>query len=166
LHKWYVLYSALNKCNLTVGAEQKLQSHAETQIKRRAPGIVKLAKSYNDTCDQMQEQITDNLAPRGAIMPQQIQREGLFNLDVDDDIWQDVGLDDENDDQQPPPWLADDGYRSGIKHMLELDRCGEEEARLRRERCAMQEWMLEEWACVTTALKLCGRRYTISTDCL
>jgi hypothetical protein len=139
---------------LTVRAEQKLQSHTEAQIKRRAPGIVQLAKSYNETCDQMQKLITEKMAPLGAVMPQHIQREGLFKLDVDDDIWQDVGLDDENDDGRPPRWLADDRFRSGIKYTLELDRCKEEEIRLCRERCAMQEWMMEEWACVTTALKL------------
>jgi hypothetical protein len=121
----------LSILKLIFRVEQKLQSHAENQIKRRAPGIVKLAKSYNDTCDQMQELFIE--APRGAIMPQHIQREGLFNLDVDDDIWQDVGLDDENDDGTPPLWLADDTYRSGIKFTLELDRCKEEEIRLCKE---------------------------------
>jgi hypothetical protein len=139
---------------LMAKAEQKLQSHTENQIKRRAPGIVNLAKSYNETCDKMKQLITDKLAPLGATMPQHIQKEGLFKLDVDDDIWQDVGLDDENDGGRPPRWLADDKCRSGIKYTLELDRCKEEEIRLCRERCAMQEWMMEEWACVTTALKL------------
>jgi hypothetical protein len=139
---------------LKIRAERKLQSHTEDQIKRRAPGILKLAKSYNETCDKMQQLITDGSVPLGAIVPQYIEREGLFKLDVDDDIWQDVGLDDDNDSDRPPPWLANEKYRSGIKHMLELDRCKEEEDRLFRERCAMQEWMMEEWACVITALKL------------
>lgn len=104
----------------------------------------------------MKQLIDDDEAPLGAVMPQHIQREGLFKLDVDDDIWQDVGLDDENDGDMPPLWLSNEKYRSGIKSMLELDRCMEEETRLYRERHAMQEWMMEEWACVTTALKLSG----------
>ena len=37
-------------------------------------------------------------APRGAIAPLPIQLDGLFKLDIDDDIWQDIGLTDEIDD--------------------------------------------------------------------
>jgi hypothetical protein len=29
--------------------------------------------------------------------------------------------------------------------MLELDRCEEEATRIMQERCALQEWMQEEW---------------------
>jgi len=110
---------------LILRVENKLKSHTSDQIKHREPGIVKLTKSYNEACDQMGELITEKSAPRGAVVPQHIQRDGLFKLDVDDDIWQDVGLDD--DDGMPPRWLADDNCRSGIKYMLELDRCREEE---------------------------------------
>jgi hypothetical protein len=42
----------------------------------------------------------------GAVMPHYIPQEGLFELDVDDDIWQDVGL--TGDEAEPPAWLADD----------------------------------------------------------
>ncbi|KAF8059310.1 hypothetical protein FPV67DRAFT_1426412 [Lyophyllum atratum] len=44
----------------------------------------------------------------------------------------------------PPLWLSDDGVRSGIKARLELDRCTEEEARLRHERRTLQFWFQEE----------------------
>jgi len=37
-------------------------------------------------------------APLGAIVSLPIEMNGLFKLDVDDDIWQDVGLTDDNDD--------------------------------------------------------------------
>ena len=45
---------------------------------------------------------------------------GLFALDVDDIIWQDVGLNDENW-EDPPHWLCDADVRSGILAMLDLD---------------------------------------------
>jgi hypothetical protein len=90
-------------------------------------------------------------APPGAIVPQPIEKEGLFKLDVDDEIWQDVGL--EDDTEGPVPrWLGDESVRKGIKLMLLLDRCKEEEARLRKERRSMQEWMREEWACLQAAI--------------
>lgn len=44
-----------------------------------------------------------------------------------------------------PDWLGNEDFRKGIKAMVELDRCIEEEYRLSREHCAMQEWMFEEW---------------------
>jgi hypothetical protein len=72
-------------------------------------------------------------------------------LDVDDDIWQDVGLDDEED--SVPAWLGDEDTRRGIKALLELDRCFEEEECLGRERCALQEWFIEEWKTVLMALR-------------
>lgn len=99
----------------------------------------------------------ENKAPRGALIPPEINREGLFDLDVDDDIWQDIGLDESTDDNDTVPgWLGDENIRKGIKCLLELDRCEEEEARLSRERCAMQDWMLEEWLCVTKAMEQCN----------
>jgi hypothetical protein len=55
-----------------------------------------------------------------------------------------------------PDWLGDTGVRNGIKYLLERDRCEEEELRLRRERCALQSWVCEEWLCVENALEIEG----------
>jgi hypothetical protein len=119
--------------------------------------MVQLMKMYNNLCTQIAQLIKDKKAPLGAVAPPLIAREGLFKLDVDDDIWQDIGLD-ENDEGFVPKWLGDEDVRSGIRSFLELDRCKEEEVRLRKERCAMQEWMLEEWTCVDATIKLCNSK--------
>ena len=42
------------------------------------------------------------------VVPVEIDVKGLFNLDVDDSIWQDTELDDSTDFEHPPPWLCDD----------------------------------------------------------
>jgi len=48
----------------------------------------------------------------------------LFKLDVDDDIWQDIGLTDNNDeDLDIPAWLGDECVQAGIKSLLELNCC-------------------------------------------
>ena len=66
--------------------------------------------------------------PFGALAPQCIAREGLFQLDVDDSIWQDVGLEDDGYiNSTLARWLADENVRKGIADMLELDHCQEEE---------------------------------------
>jgi chaperonin cofactor prefoldin len=64
-----------------------------SQIKRKEPGIQQLAKKYNELCAELEAMIKKKQAPRGARAPHSIASDGLFKLDVDDDIWQDVGLD-------------------------------------------------------------------------
>ena len=103
----------------------------------------------------MWDLIHRNKAPVGAVVPRDIEHDGLFELDVDDDIWQDVGLDETHDDA-PPQWLSDEGVHEGIKALLEYDRCVEEEVWLVRERCAMQDWMLEEWNVNSQAQQTAG----------
>jgi hypothetical protein len=59
-------------------------------------------------------------------------------------------LDDEYDGGVPR-WLGDEEVRSGIRALLQYDRCHEEELRLRKERCNLQEWFIEEWECIEAA---------------
>jgi hypothetical protein len=97
--------------------------------------------------------INKKKAPRGAISPLAIEMDSLFKLDVDDDIWQDIGLTDDLDDSSEiPDWLGNDKVREGIKVVLEYDRCLEEMQRIRHERVSMQEWFLEEWVVLQEAL--------------
>lgn len=139
--------------------EQKIHSHTESSVKRRDPNIQQLARNYNKLCDDMVRLIQERKAPRGAIAPPKIASKGLFALDVDDEIWQDIGLDDEPD-ANPPLWLCDKEVREGIKALLEHDRCVEEETRLHSECRAMQEWFSEEWAVVIDAYKNTGKIYS------
>ncbi|EDR00252.1 uncharacterized protein LACBIDRAFT_334226 [Laccaria bicolor S238N-H82] len=134
---------------------KKLQDHSVSQIKRKEPGIQQLAKKYNELCGELEAMIKKKQAPCGAHAPHPIASDGLFKLDVDDDIWQDVGLDETDllPGGEIPNWLGDENVRKGIKSMLELDRCNEEERRLSYERSAMQDWLIEEWKCVTMAMK-------------
>ncbi|KDR70633.1 hypothetical protein GALMADRAFT_144532 [Galerina marginata CBS 339.88] len=124
----------------------KLEKHAQQQLKRKEPGIQVLVKKYNKLCEELGVLIEAKRAPRGVVAPLVIDTNKLFEIDVDDDIWQDVGLTDDQDDHDTiPGWLGNDDIRSGIKAQLELDRCIEEESRLKKERTAMQQWFIEEW---------------------
>ena len=100
----------------------------------------------------MSQLIKEHRAPSSAIAPEPIKSDGLFKLDVDDDIWQDIGLEDDvpagnesSDYPLVPRWLGDESVRSGIKAQLIADRCMEELDRISLERCIMQQWMQEEW---------------------
>ncbi|KAI6147073.1 hypothetical protein BKA82DRAFT_4330010 [Pisolithus tinctorius] len=112
--------------------ENNLQSHVKSSIKQQEPAISKLVTSYNTLCDELMGMIQLGKAPPGAISPFPIPPKGIFQLEVDSDIWQDVGL--AEGCANPPSWLADEAVRKGIRLMLEVDRCNEEERRLSRER--------------------------------
>ncbi|KAF4602848.1 hypothetical protein EYR40_006066 [Pleurotus pulmonarius] len=126
--------------------DKKAHRQTEDAVKRREPTIDKLARQFNKLCDEMESLIKAKKAPRGSRPPAKIDMKGLYSLDVDDDIWQDVGLQDEDDASTgPPPWLSSESVREGIKGVLAKDRCDEEDTRLVHERCALQEWFSEEW---------------------
>lgn len=110
----------------------ELKAHSQVQhaLDRRAPTIQKLAKYYNDLCTTMRDLVTKKKAPKGAVCPEPIPDGSLWKLDIDDNIWQDIGLDDDPSDHSPAPWLKDEKTRLGIRHMLDLDRAIEEEKRV------------------------------------
>ncbi|KAI6097143.1 hypothetical protein EV401DRAFT_2062187 [Pisolithus croceorrhizus] len=112
-------------------SEQRLQNHTETSVKQHEPGVVKLSTNYNNMCLQMAALIHQGKAPQGSIAPVLIPRDALFKLDVDDDIWQDAGLEDDTG-RLPPAWLADE----------KLGYCEEEERCLLHERRTLMEWEL------------------------
>ncbi|KAF9456434.1 hypothetical protein BDZ94DRAFT_1302530 [Collybia nuda] len=137
----------------TTSNESKVHNHIEKQVKRHEPGVVQLASKYNKLCADMAILKSTGGAPKHSIIPPKIEKEGLFKLDVDDDIWQDIGLNEDSFDGIIPAWLGDESTRKGIRAMLEKDRCLEEEKRLSLERCLLQEWLTTEWESVLIAEK-------------
>ncbi|KAG6912942.1 hypothetical protein DXG01_010921, partial [Tephrocybe rancida] len=131
--------------------DQKVDAHTASSVRSREPAIAKVARSYNALCATMEQLIINGKAPRGAICPKQLELKGIFDLDVDDTIWEDIGLE-EGTPAALPPWLADEDMRAGIKALLERDRCIEEEVRLRHECRSMRVWLSEEWCIVNLAL--------------
>ncbi|KAF8207995.1 hypothetical protein K438DRAFT_1754740 [Mycena galopus ATCC 62051] len=119
--------------------DAKLHAHTESAVKRREPTITKIASEYNKLCGDIAKLIRARKAPIGARAPLIIPPGGLWQLDVDDAIFEDVGLDDHDDDynDEPPLWL----YRAE-----------EEEARLRREIMALRVWFSEEWTIAVEAI--------------
>ncbi|THU96703.1 hypothetical protein K435DRAFT_819396 [Dendrothele bispora CBS 962.96] len=123
--------------------KQQLNEHTEDSVRRRDPGIQQLAQKYNKLVKDMKDLIVIKKALRNAIAPAPIDVSELFKLDVADELKLKTSTSPEQ--RPPPPWLADERVRQGIRAMLELDRCEEEEERLAVERKAMQSWLKEEW---------------------
>ena len=130
--------------------ERKLTTHTESSVKHHEPGILKLAKKYDDYCKQMGDLVRQKQAPQNTVLPPPIDTHGLFALDVDDDIWQDAGLGEE-EEAHVPAWLGREDVHDGIKALLNHDCCLEEEECLQKERAAMQLWTQEEWATIQRA---------------
>ncbi|KAG6912908.1 hypothetical protein DXG01_011177 [Tephrocybe rancida] len=131
--------------------DHKVDAHTASSIKQREPAITKVARSFNVLCDTMEDLFNKGKAPPGAICPKKLEIKGIFALDVDDAIWEDLGLD-EGSPVATLPWLSDEGVRAGIRALLEYDRCIEEKVRLRHECRSMHFWLSEEWRIVNLAL--------------
>jgi hypothetical protein len=138
-------------------SEKKLLTHTESAVKKREPKISNLKNEYNKLCDAIAALIQRKRAPRGAIAPERISSDGLYKLDVDDTIWQDVGLDDGDDeDTVAPPWLCEEKVRDGIRAVLQLDRTKEEDVILKKEQRSLRTWFREEWEVLNEASEDAG----------
>ncbi|KIJ26858.1 hypothetical protein M422DRAFT_55331 [Sphaerobolus stellatus SS14] len=82
-------------------------------------------------------------APARAQLPPLLKSQKLFRLDVDDDIWNDDGLGDD-DDESPPRWLADQDVRDGIVALLVKDWGLEEMERIKAEEVNTMFWLRYE----------------------
>lgn len=65
---------------------EKLHANTQHSIKRRKPGILKLVSTYNGLCSHIRSLIQQRRAPLFAIPPHSIPRDGIFQLDVNDNI--------------------------------------------------------------------------------
>jgi hypothetical protein len=126
----------------------------QSKLPHNNSNVQRLARTYNSLCDNIQQLINDGKAPRGAQAPIKLQKEGLFKLDVDDEIWQDI--DTGGEDVPVPAWLGNESVQHGIRALLEYDCCIEEEEHLLKELHTMHAWMQEEWFCITSCINISG----------
>ncbi|KAH6906264.1 hypothetical protein BKA70DRAFT_1106739, partial [Coprinopsis sp. MPI-PUGE-AT-0042] len=136
--------------HIGTSTEHKLKTHVETQLRKKQPTIKNTIHRYNELCAQMERLVKGNRAPRGAVVPLQIDDHSVYQLDVDSPIWDNTCFDE--DLSTVPRWMSDDGIRSGIKAVLQMDRCREEEARLKREIQNLQDWSIEQWSQICASL--------------
>ena len=101
----------------------------------------------------MAECIASRKAPANSVAPLPIPTKQLFSLDVNDLIWEDVGLDEEGRVGDPPLWLSEERVKDRIKGILQSDRCDEELSRVKHEVLALSEWFEEEWAVIAAAME-------------
>lgn len=125
------------------------KDHAQTRdlVHRREKNLSAMVRKYNMLVNQIEVLLKSDKGPRrGTKAPRRLDAKRLFQLDVDDDIWQEdpgLGPQDEGD---LPRWQIDKDVREGIQTMLEADRCREELERVAAEANALLSWWTEERA--------------------
>ncbi|KAF9503660.1 hypothetical protein BS47DRAFT_1259657, partial [Hydnum rufescens UP504] len=94
----------------------KTRAHIEDAMHHHEPTITVLAKKYNDMLKQMVRLRATDAVATNAVLPPAIILKTLFKLDVDDDTWHNISLEDlEEFDGILPPWLGDDTVCAGIR---------------------------------------------------
>ena len=137
--------------------DQKTQDHVGRAIKHHEPGIVATVKCYNEKWDEMLHMQLAANAPANAIMPLELNTKGIFNLDVDADIWIDAGSDDfkQFPNNQPPGWLVDPNVQKQICDAQEYINSQQELECCNAECYNLQTWITEQDAAVQHAKQLC-----------
>jgi hypothetical protein len=135
--------------------------HTSKALKKRYRSVKGLVADYNKRRQNMIKLRGRQGIPRNAIIPPPIDMKGLFSLDVDSDIWQDIGLVDDEFEGKVPPWLGDEDVRDGIRLVQEITNCRDELYLCERERFALQNWFDEESAALIVALRACEGKLSI-----
>src|SRR5258708_36070739 len=118
----YPLPLMCNQCPYS--ADQQTQNHAEKAMKHCEPSIAATIKKYNETCNKMVDMKLNGWVSNQAVVPPELELKGLFDLNVNADIWLHFGNNStELPDQAPPPWLADSSVRRHISLAQEIMNC-------------------------------------------
>ena len=88
--------------------DHSTMEHANKALKQHYHSIKNLVADYNKRQVSMMKLWGRCGIPHNAVIPPPIEMKGLFSLDVDNDIWQDIGLANDEFGGKVPPWLGDE----------------------------------------------------------
>ncbi|KAF9513355.1 hypothetical protein BS47DRAFT_1265433, partial [Hydnum rufescens UP504] len=131
--------------------DHNTMEHTTKALKRRYRSVKSLVADYNKRRLNMMKLRGRGGISKNAIIPPPIDMKGLFGLDVNNDIWQDIGLADDEFDGTVPPWLGDEDVRNGIRLMQEVVNCRDELYLCDRESYSLQQWFEDESAALMAA---------------
>jgi hypothetical protein len=89
--------------------------HMNKALKQWYWSIKNLVADYNKHQLSMIKLHGQHRIPYNAVIPPPIEMKGLFSPDVDNDIWQDIGLADDEFGGTVPPWLGMRMSKMGFK---------------------------------------------------
>ncbi|KAJ7061307.1 hypothetical protein C8F01DRAFT_987598 [Mycena amicta] len=135
-------------------SEEKKNTHASAAIKKREPTIKKLVKSFNDEQAKIMKLMKQNKVPENTRAPERLSEEHIFELDIDDSIWSDIGLGD-HEESEIPQALLDPEVREQIRYFNQKKRAEEELHRLQREHGHLRAHLACEWEAIETTIAGC-----------
>ncbi|KAF9518608.1 hypothetical protein BS47DRAFT_1276694, partial [Hydnum rufescens UP504] len=126
--------ATLDCANSSHTLDQKTKAHVEKAVKSQSGGIEAMVKKYNAKLKELVALQGKGGIWRGAYVPPMLTMEGLYQLDVDQDIWEDSRGDIADfPDGIVPPWLADPSVKEGIQLSQEIANCCQELERCKAE---------------------------------
>ncbi|EMD36683.1 hypothetical protein CERSUDRAFT_73743 [Gelatoporia subvermispora B] len=134
----------------------KLHQHTRKAISKRQPSILTAIRKFNRYCLVLAEEAKKYDVPSTFPIPSQLSTD-LAKLRDDPNLYDDVWPSPlPHQGTERPRWLEEQSVREGIQAVLKIDRCNEEEARLRREAQNMCAWFGRELAATKLALLTFG----------
>ncbi|KAL1687818.1 hypothetical protein GGG16DRAFT_61347 [Schizophyllum commune] len=148
VHRKHEMHRIARAVGKQKSGKQRLADHTLAAIEGRDASIKSLIARYNQKVGEQEDLIQKRAAPPKAAALPRLPRTGVFDLDVDSEIWFPLRARIEDDSGSPPAWLAKEDVRKGIQGMLNRQRCMEEETRLKHETRNLRTWFAEEWRAV------------------
>jgi hypothetical protein len=142
--------ATLDRTHSTRILDQKTKAHVENAVKHRSSGIEATMNKYNAKLVEMSEYRRKSKSiSRDAYIPPVLSKEGLYKLDVDQDIWEDARGDIADfPDGVIPKWLTDTSVKQGICVAQEVVNCRQELERCKAEHSNLWTWFCDEYAAV------------------
>jgi Kyakuja-Dileera-Zisupton transposase/CxC1 like cysteine cluster associated with KDZ transposases len=151
--------ATLDRTHSTRILDQKTKAHVEKAVKHRSSGVEATMNKYNAKLVEMSEYRRKSKSiSQDAYIPPLLSKEGLYKLDVDQDIWEDARGDIADfPDGVIPKWLTDVSVKRGICVAQEVVNCRQELERCKAEHSNLWAWFSNEYAAV-------GKLVTSSQD--
>jgi predicted HNH restriction endonuclease len=138
--------ASLDRANSSRILDQRTKAHVEKAVKHRSGGIQETVRKYNERIKQLILLRGKNGIRKDAYVPPLLTMEGLYKLDVDQDIWEDSPGDIADfPGGVVPPWLADPLVKEGIQLSQEVSSCYQELERCKGEHANLRAWFCEEY---------------------
>lgn len=128
-------------------AGTKLHQQTRRAISKRAPALTTAIKKFNTYCTKLADMHDPSWnIPLPLPLPTK-----LAELRDQSSLMEDVWI--TPSETKPQPWLEDPDVRAGIRALLKLDRCLEEQRRLGQEADNLCSWFGRELGAVELALR-------------
>src|SRR5260221_4406836 len=121
--------------------DQSLCSQIEKVVKKRSTGINSMLQKYNEKLRSLVSLQGKGGIPLDKWLPPELKKDGLYSLDVDQDIWQDYDL---SDFEELPKWIIDPTVKDGIPLAQSIQSCCSEKKRCIAEQQNLCQWIYSE----------------------